>query len=190
MWSFCNVHINIVKRSLLKTFRGDIFPHFRIFQIKDINVLKNRIQKFLLIQKTKFWSVCLWLSLVTIHMKQVVIIWTHRYWKHLLNSYFYEFIYESVSWVRQRCRVSCVTGASNWYWFTVGQGLPSLQQVSVEGECFYFFCFFTYIHFPPSPLSLSFISSTISSPFLWKTTQGWLVVKPQRNQSKVPLKAV
>ena len=30
-------------------------------------------------------------------------------------------------------------------------------------ECFYFFCFFTSIHFPLSPLSLSFICS-----------EGWL----------------
>ena len=35
----------------------------------------------------------------------------------------------------QRCRVSCVTRTSNWYWLTVGQGLLSLQQVWVEGEC-------------------------------------------------------
>ena len=40
--------------------------------------------------------------------------------------------------------------------------LLSLQQVRVEGDCFYFFCFFNFIHFPLSPLSLSFISSTIS----------------------------
>ena len=29
-------------------------------------------------------------------------------------------------WVVRRCRVSYVTGASNWYWLTVGQGLLSL----------------------------------------------------------------
>ena len=32
-----------------------------------------------------------------------------------------------------------------------------------RGECFYFFGFFTFIPVPPSSLSLSFISSTISS---------------------------
>ena len=31
-----------------------------------------------------------------------------------------------------------------------------------RGECFYFFCFFTFIPVPLSSLSLSFISSTIS----------------------------
>ena len=42
-----------------------------------------------------------------------------------------------------------------------------------KGGMFYFFCFFTVIHFPHSPLSLSFISSTTSStPFLWETTQN------------------
>ena len=56
-------------------------------------------------------------------------------------------------WMRPRCRVSCVTGASNWYWLTVGQGLLFLHQVRVEGECFYFFCFFTFI-----PVSLSSLS--------------------------------
>ena len=46
-------------------------------------------------------------------------------------------------WVRQRCRESYVTGSFNWDWLTVGQGLLFLQEVRVEGECFYFFCFFT-----------------------------------------------
>ena len=55
-------------------------------------------------------------------------------------------------WVRQRCRVSCITGASICYLLTVGQGLLSLQQVRVEGEYFYFFCFFIFIHFPLSPI--------------------------------------
>ena len=32
-----------------------------------------------------------------------------------------------------------------------------------SGEYFYFFCLFTFIHYPLSPISLSFISSTISS---------------------------
>ena len=71
-----------------------------------------------------------------------------------------------VVWVRQRCHVSCVTWVSNWYWLTVGQGLLSLKPISVEGECYYFFCFFTFSHVPLSPLPLSFISSTISSIFL------------------------
>ena len=90
--------------------------------------------------------------------------------------------------MRQRCRVSCVIGASNWYWLTVGQGLLPLQQVQVEGECFNFF---TFIHFPPSLISLSFISSTIFSisllPFSGRwhkmTHKGWRVIKPQHNQS-------
>ena len=60
-------------------------------------------------------------------------------------------------WVRQRCRVSCVTGESNK--LIAGQSLLSLQQVRVERESFYFF---TFIHFLFSPLFLSFISSTIS----------------------------
>ena len=59
-----------------------------------------------------------------------------------------------------------------------------------RGECFYFFWFFTFIHFPLSPLSRSFISSTMSSssllPFSGRrhkmTHKGWRVVKPQHNQ--------
>ena len=41
-------------------------------------------------------------------------------------------------WVRQRCHVSCITGASNWYWLTVGQGFLHVtsQQVRVEGTVF------------------------------------------------------
>ena len=38
--------------------------------------------------------------------------------------------------VWRRSRVSYVTGASNWYWITAGQGLLSLQQVKVEGNVF------------------------------------------------------
>ena len=49
------------------------------------------------------------------------------------------------------------------YSSTVGQALLSLQQVRIEGECFYFFCFFTFIHFPLSLVSFSFIFSIISS---------------------------
>ena len=37
--------------------------------------------------------------------------------------------------------------------FTVGQSLLCLQQVRVEVECFYFFCFLTLIHFPLSSLN-------------------------------------
>ena len=56
---------------------------------------------------------------------------------------------------------------------------------------FYFCCFFTFIHFPLSPLSFSFISSTISFisllPFSGRwhkmTHKGWHIVKPQHNQS-------
>ena len=48
------------------------------------------------------------------------------------------------------------------YWLMLGQGLISLQQVRVE-ECLYFFCFFTFVYFPLSPLSLSFISTPSSS---------------------------
>ena len=90
------------------------------------------------------------------------------------------------SWVRQRCRVSCVTGASNWYRLTVEQGLLSSQQVRVERECFYFFCFFTVIHFHFSPVPS--LSSPISLLlFSWRqhkmTHKGWRVVKSQHNQS-------
>ena len=97
----------------------------------------------------------------------------------------------TLGWLgRQRCCVSCVTGASSWDWLTAGQGLLSLQQVRVEGECFYFFCFSTFIHFPLSSLSLSFISSIISSishlHFCGRqhkmTHKGWPVTKPQHNQ--------
>ena len=42
-----------------------------------------------------------------------------------------------------------------------------------RGECFYFFCFFTFIHFPLSSLSLSFISTTISSISLLPFSGRW-----------------
>ena len=67
--------------------------------------------------------------------------------------------------MRQRCHVSCVTWASNWYWLTFEQGLLSLQQVRVEGGFFfYFFCFFTVIHFRfcPAPSLSSPLQSLLS----------------------------
>ena len=78
-------------------------------------------------------------------------------------------------WVRQRCHVSYVTGASNWYWLTVGQGLLS------------FFCFFTFIHFPFSPVPpfdllyyLFYLSSPEPFSGRWHkmTHKVWHVVKP------------
>ena len=55
---------------------------------------------------------------------------------------------------------------------TVGQGLLSLQQLRVEAECFYFFCYFTVIHFPFSPVPLFHLLYYLSSPFLWEMTQN------------------
>ena len=79
-------------------------------------------------------------------------------------------------WVRQRyqCYVSYVTGASNWYWLTVGQGLLSLQQVRVEGICSYFFCSITVIHFPFSSVPLFHLLCHLFclSSFLWERTQN------------------
>ena len=96
------------------------------------------------------------------------------------------------SWVR-RWPIAYVTGVPNLYWLTVGQGLLSLQQVRAEGECCYFFCFFTFIPVPLSSLFLSFIFSSISSisifPFSGRwhkmTHKGWYVIKPQHSQSRV-----
>ena len=93
-------------------------------------------------------------------------------------------------WVRQRCFVSCVTRASNWYWLTVRQGLLSLQLVRVEGECFYFFCFFTFIFlFLPCPSLSSLLSRSSVSllPFSGRqhkmTHKCWLAIIHQHNQS-------
>ena len=80
-------------------------------------------------------------------------------------------------WVRQRCRVSCVNGASSWYWLTVGQGLLSLQQVRVEGvvlfllflQHFYFHSFSSFS--PVSLLYLLYYLFHLSSRFLWEMTQ-------------------
>ena len=53
-------------------------------------------------------------------------------------------------------KVSCfLHHQSNWYGLIVWQGLLSLQQVRVEGECFYFFC-----------LLLSFIYLVLTCPSL------------------------
>ena len=70
-------------------------------------------------------------------------------------------------WVRQRCSVSYVTGLGG------GEGVqlrlayswtrPAILAAGKgRRECFYFFCFFTFIHFP---LSLLFLSSPLLSFF-------------------------
>ena len=89
--------------------------------------------------------------------------------------------------MRERCHVFCVTGASNWYWLTVGQGQLPLQQVWVEGYVFTpsvssLSFIFLLLHSP------SFISSTISViPFSGRirkvTHKDWRAVKPQHSQS-------
>ena len=67
--------------------------------------------------------------------------------------------------------------------------------VASKGKSFYIFCFFTFIHFPLSPLTLSFISSTISSICLLSfsgrrkkkkkmTRKCWRVVEPQTTQTE------
>ena len=64
--------------------------------------------------------------------------------------------------------------ASNWYWLTVGQGLLSLQQVWVEGECLISSVSslsFIFLFLPCPSLSSSQLS-LLSSPFLWETTQN------------------
>ena len=38
-----------------------------------------------------------------------------------------------------RCHVSYVTGASDWYWLTVGKACYPCSRLSVEGEWFLFF---------------------------------------------------
>ena len=84
-------------------------------------------------------------------------------------------------WVRKRC-VSYVTGARP---ATVGQGRLPLRQLTVEEECFYFFCFFTSIHFAFSPLFhlLYYLFYFSFSGRLHKVTRkGWCVVKPQLNK--------
>ena len=58
-------------------------------------------------------------------------------------------------WMRQWFPASCVTGASNRYWLTVGQGMLFLQQVRVEGDVFI-----------SSVSSLSFIFLLLPCPFL------------------------
>ena len=77
--------------------------------------------------------------------------------------------------MRQWCRVSYVTEASKCYLLTVGQGLLSLKKVKVEGFFFFTSSVSSLSFIFLSPLSLSFISSTVSylsSPSLRETTQN------------------
>ena len=93
--------------------------------------------------------------------------------------------------MRQRCRVSCITGASNLYWLTVGQSLLSLQQVGVEGGMLFFvvvvFCFInfhSFSSFSSDPL-FHFLYYLFCLSFSGRrhkmTHTGWRVVEPQHN---------
>ena len=94
----------------------------------------------------------------------------HIQWQHSFVEILYGHCltcrFKNVGWLSE-VKVSCSfchRGAKLILaYITVGQGLLSLQQVSVEGECCYFFSSFTFFHCPLSSLPLSFIFSTISS---------------------------
>ena len=70
-----------------------------------------------------------------------------------------------------------VTGASNWYWLTVGKGLLSLQQLRVQGD--FFISLFLYFHsfsfFSPVPLLhllyyfFSLFSVSLEDDIKWPT---------------------
>ena len=88
-------------------------------------------------------------------------------------------------WVRQRCHVSYVTGASNWYWLTVGQFLLSGRRV--EGRMVlvllllhcHSFSFFPCLFLSSPLLSLFSLSARQHK----MTHKGWRVIKPQLSQS-------
>ena len=60
---------------------------------------------------------------------------------------------ERAGWVWRRCCVSYFTGASNWYWLTVGQGLLSLWQGMLLFLLFLYLI--SYLFFLPCPFHLS-----------------------------------
>ena len=102
---------------------------------------------------------------------------------------------EGEGWlVWQKCRVPYVTGASNWYWLTVGQGLLPLWQVRVQGECFYFSVSslsFLLLFLPcpslssPVPSLLSLFSLSLRDDTKWPSRVD-VVVKPHHSPKKYP----
>ena len=87
--------------------------------------------------------------------------------------------------VMRRCHVSnlihrCVQLILAYSW-----ARPAILVVG-KGECFYFFCFFTFIFVPLSSLSLSFFSTVSFLAFSGRqhkmTHKGWSVIKPQHSQ--------
>ena len=90
-------------------------------------------------------------------------------------------------WVWQKCCVSYVTGASNWYWLTVAcWARPAILVAGKDrgGMCLFlpFLHFHSCSSFFPVPLFHLYYLFYLFSPFLWETTQndpqGWCVVKP------------
>ena len=86
------------------------------------------------------------------------------------------FFFFGGGWVRQRCRVSYITGAFTWHWLTVEQSLQSLQQVRVKGECFISsvsspsFIFLSYRPSLSSPLfRLPLFSHSLGDDTKWST---------------------
>ena len=96
---------------------------------------------------------------------------------------------EGGGWVRQRCRVSYVTGASNWYGLYGWERPVILVTGKRRRECFYFFCFLTFIHIPFSPVPLFdllyyLFSLSLGNDTKWPTSVGVLLNTNSVNQPK------
>ena len=102
-----------------------------------------------------------------VNCTQCAKLWNSRHWNN---------VYSGGGWVRQKCRVSCVTRASKWYWLIVGQNLLSLQQVWVGvGDVFVSFVYslsFIFLFRPCLSLSsplLSLFSLSLEDDKKWPT---------------------
>ena len=99
------------------------------------------------------------------------------------------------SWLRQGCRVSYVTGASKWYWLTIGIGLLFLQQVRVKGKCFiscvsslsYIFLFLPCPCLQsPLPSLISLFSLSLGDDTKWNTRVDVSLNTNTNRQTQLP----
>ena len=107
---------------------------------------------------------CEWSARQTVNRKCQALFSQKKKKKEKKNVIFYNFEWHfGGGWVSRGVLYLASPGHPTDIGLQLGKACYLCSRLRVEGECYYFFCFFTFIPFLSSLLSHFFISSTISS---------------------------